>query len=32
MNETLAVSIEDKNGLDTFDINGYKTGLGVEKV
>lgn len=32
MNETLAVSIEDKTGLDTFDINGYKTGLGVEKV
>ena len=32
MSETLAVAIESKEGLDTSDINGHKTGLGVERV
>ncbi|MBQ8152032.1 MAG: isoleucine--tRNA ligase [Firmicutes bacterium] len=32
MSETLAVAIESKAGLDTSDINGHKTGLGVERV
>ena len=32
MKETLAVSVEEKDGLDTFDINGHKTGLAVERV
>ena len=30
--ETLAVSITEKDGLDEFDLNGHKTGLGVERV
>ena len=32
MDETIAVSIESKEDLPTFDINGHKTGLAVEKV
>ena len=30
--ETLAVSIEEKSGLDEVNINGHKTGLDVERV
>ena len=30
--ETLAVSIEAKEGLKEFDLNGHKTGIGVERV
>ena len=30
--ETLAVSISEKEGLEEFDLNGHKTGLGVERV
>jgi isoleucyl-tRNA synthetase len=29
--ETIAVSIEDREGLPEFDINGHKTGIAVEK-
>ena len=32
MKETLAVSVEEKADLDTFDINGHKTGLAVERI
>ena len=32
MKETLAVSIEEKAGLDTVNLNGHKTGLDVERV
>ncbi len=30
--ETLAVAIEAGSGLDTYDLNGHKTGIGVERV
>jgi isoleucyl-tRNA synthetase len=30
--ETIAVSIENKDGLQEFDINGHKTGIAVERV
>ena len=30
--ETLALSVETKEGLETFDLNGHKTGIGVERV
>jgi len=32
MKETLALSIEAKEGLDTFNLNGHETGIGVERV
>jgi isoleucyl-tRNA synthetase len=32
MSETLADSISAKSGLETFDINGHKTGIDVEKI
>ncbi|MBR1985316.1 MAG: isoleucine--tRNA ligase, partial [Mogibacterium sp.] len=32
MDETIAVSVESKEDLPVFDINGHKTGLAVEKV
>ncbi len=32
MKETLAVAIEGGNSLDTVDLNGHKTGIGVRKV
>jgi isoleucyl-tRNA synthetase len=32
MDETIAVSVESKEDLPAFDINGHKTGLAVEKV
>ena len=32
MKETLAVAIEEKDGLDTVKLNGHETGLGVERV
>lgn len=32
MKETLAVSIEEKTGLDTVNLNGHKTGLGIERI
>ncbi|MCI9477020.1 MAG: isoleucine--tRNA ligase [Emergencia sp.] len=30
--ETLATSIEEASGLETYDLNGHKTGIGVERV
>ena len=30
--ETLAVAIEKKDGLSEFDLNGHKTGIGVERI
>ena len=30
--ETLSLSIEEREGLETFDLNGHKTGIGVERV
>lgn len=30
--ETLAVAIEEAAGLETYDLNGHKTGIGVERV
>lgn len=30
--ETLAVAIEEKSGLEEFDLNGHKTGIAVERV
>ncbi len=30
--ETLAVAIEEASGLETYDLNGHKTGIGVERV
>lgn len=30
--ETLAVSVEEASGLETYDLNGHKTGIGVERV
>ena len=30
--ETLALSIEHRENLETFDLNGHKTGIGVERV
>ena len=30
--ETLAVSITEKDGLEEFDLNGHKTGIGIERV
>ncbi len=30
--ETLAVAIEEASGLDTYDLNGHKTGIKVERV
>ena len=32
MKETLAVAVENREGLDTADLNGHKTGLAVERV
>ena len=32
MNETLAVAVENRQGLDTSDLNGHKTGIDVERV
>ncbi|MDO4544911.1 MAG: isoleucine--tRNA ligase [Bacillota bacterium] len=32
MKETLAVAMEEKAELEAFDLNGHKTGLGVERV
>ena len=32
MDETIAATIENKENLPSFDINGHKTGLAVEKV
>ncbi len=32
MKETLAVSISEKEGLDTVNLNGHKTGLDIERV
>ena len=32
MDETIAVSIETKEDLPQFDINGHKTGLAVERI
>ena len=32
MDETIAVSIENASGLDSFDINGHKTGIKVERI
>ena len=32
MKETLAVSIEEKEGLDTVNLNGHKTGLDIERI
>ncbi|MCR5482295.1 MAG: isoleucine--tRNA ligase [Clostridia bacterium] len=32
MKETLAVEIAKKSGLDTFDLNGHKSGIAVERV
>ena len=32
MKETLAVAVESRQGLDTSDLNGHKTGLDVERV
>jgi isoleucyl-tRNA synthetase len=32
MAETLAVAVESKEGLDTADLNGHKTGIAVERV
>ena len=32
MKETLAVAVENREGLDTADLNGHKTGIAVEKV
>jgi isoleucyl-tRNA synthetase len=32
MAETLAVAVENKEGLDTADLNGHKTGIAVERV
>ena len=30
--ETLAVSIEERDGLEKYDLNGHKTGIGVERI
>ena len=30
--ETIAIAIEEKEDLQTFDINGHKTGLAVERI
>ncbi len=30
--ETLAVSIEERDGLEMYDLNGHKTGIGVERI
>ena len=32
MDETIAVAIEEREGLAEFDINGHKTGIAVERV
>ncbi len=32
MDETIAVAIESKEDLPTFDINGHRTGLAVERI
>ena len=32
MDETIAVAIEEREGLPEFDINGHKTGIAVERV
>ena len=32
MSETLADSIESRDGLDTVDLNGHKTGVDVERI
>ena len=32
MDETIAVSIENKDELPLFDINGHKTGIAVERI
>jgi isoleucyl-tRNA synthetase len=32
MKETLAVEIAERDGNQEYDINGHKTGIGVEKV
>ena len=32
MGETLAVAIEDKNGIEKFNLNGHETGIEVKKV
>ena len=32
MSETLADSISQRSGLETFDINGHKTGIDVERI
>ena len=32
MKETLAESIENKEGLEEVDLNGHKTGLAVERI
>lgn len=32
MKETLAVSIDEKEGLDTVNLNGHKTGLDIERI
>jgi isoleucyl-tRNA synthetase len=32
MDETIAVAIEDKDDIPSFDINGHKTGLAVERI
>ena len=32
MDETIAVAVEAKEDIPTFDINGHKTGLAVERI
>ena len=32
MKETLAVAVDQGEGLETYDLNGHKTGIGVEKI